>query len=353
MPVTVFIPTPLRGLTGNRSQVAAAGATVRQVLDDLSRAHPGLRARLLTEDGAPRRHLGLFLNDEDVRALGGLDAAVREGDELQLVPAIAGGAPELTEHHIARWARQLLVPGFGAAGQERLMAARVRVVGADAVAGPALVYLVQAGVGKLWLDDPDLVGPADLGGWLYGPEAAGRPRVEAAAEALARLSRFVVVERYPAGGVPTATLVVASSAAQALGSAEPARRARVPHVVLEADGDGGAFVSVPPGAPCYACGRLSTGSGRPPSPGAAALAALAAQELLLLIADPGAVTGRRVEMIRGISAHRPTARLPGCACNPPPPPGAAAGPPGPGEGTAGSAGPAGAGQGAVPGGPAA
>jgi len=214
------------------------------------------------------------------------------------------------------------VPGFGAAGQERLMASRVRVVGADAVAAPALVYLAQAGVGRLWLDDPELAAPSDAGSWLLGPEAVGRPRAEAAAAALAPFSGFVEVGTYPLGGVPTATLVVASSSAQALGAAEVARRARVPHVVVEADGDGGAVVSVPPGAPCYACARGSSGGGRPPEPGAAALSALAAQELLLLIADPAAVAGRRFELVRGVVSARPTARLPGCACAPPAPPGA-------------------------------
>lgn len=324
MPVTVRIPTPLRPLAGQRSQVAAAGATVREVLEALGRAHPGLRERLLDERGAPRRHLGLFLNDEQLAGPAALDTAVADGDELTLVPAIAGGAPELDEGRIARWARQLLVPGMGAPGQDRLMASRVRVVGADAVAAPALVYLAQAGVGKLWIDDPELAGPADLGGWLLGPEAEGRGRAEAAAEALAAFSSYVSVETYPLGGVPTATLVFAGSAAQALGAAEAARRARIPHVVIEADGDGGTLVSVPVGAPCYACGRGASGAGRPAEPGAAALAALAAQELLLLIADPAATAGRRFELVRGVSSVRPTSRLPGCACHPPAPPGSEA-----------------------------
>jgi adenylyltransferase/sulfurtransferase len=322
MPVTVRIPAPLRGLTGDRRQVAAAGATVGEVLEALARAHPGLRERLLDEQGAPRRHLGLFLNDVHLAGPGCLAAPVRDGDELSLVPAIAGGAPELDEARIARWARQLLVPGHGAPGQERLMASRVRVVGADATAAPALIYLAQAGVGRLWLDDPELAGPADLGGWLLTPDAAGQPRAEAVAAALAPFSGFVEVGAYPPGGVPTATLVVASSEPQALGAAEAARRARVPHVVVLPDADGGAVVSVPVGAPCFACGRGATGSWRPPEPGAAALAALAAQELLLLIADPAATAGRRFELVRGVSSVRPTTRLPGCACHPPVAPGA-------------------------------
>ncbi len=219
----------------------------------------------------------------------------------------------LAEDRIARWARQLLVPDFGEAAQERLAAARVRAVGADGVASVALAYLVQAGVGHLWLDDPEQVSPADVGGWLYGQRAVGRPRVDAAREALGRLSRFCEVEPYPVGGVPSATLVAAPSSAQALAAAEAARRAGVPHVVLEPDADGGAIVSVPPGAPCYACARSASG-GRPPLPGAAALAALAASELVQMIATPAAVPGRRLDLVRGVVTTRGTARLAGCAC---------------------------------------
>jgi adenylyltransferase/sulfurtransferase len=113
--------------------------------------------------------------------------------------------------------------------------------------------------------------------------------------------------------VPTATLVAAPSPAQATHAAEAARRAGAPHVVLEPDADGGALVSVPPGAPCYNCAR-STGEGRPALPGAAALAALAATELVLMIAMPGAVAGRRFDLVRGVTTLRATARLAGCGC---------------------------------------
>ncbi|HYG66684.1 MAG TPA: ThiF family adenylyltransferase, partial [Anaeromyxobacteraceae bacterium] len=219
----------------------------------------------------------------------------------------------LTDDVIARYSRQLLVPGFGEAAQERLAAARVRVVGAGAVAGPALVALVQAGVGLVWIDEFEPVGPADLGGWIYPPDAVGTPRVQAARAALEPFSRFVRVEAYPVGGVPTATLVAANSLPQALASAEAARRAKIPHVVLDPDGEGGNVVTIPPGAPCYACARSTSGAGRPPLPGAAALGALAAAELIELVASPGRVPGRRIELVRGVASSRPTARLAGCA----------------------------------------
>lgn len=223
----------------------------------------------------------------------------------------------LGDDRVARWSRQLLVPGFDEAAQERLASARVRAVGADGGASIALVYLVQAGIGRLWIDDPEPVSPADAAGWIFGAGAVGTPRVEAARDALGRLSRYCAIEAYPAGGVPTAAIVAAPSVAQALHAAEASRRAGVPHVVLEPDADGGAVVSVPPGAPCYACARSTGGAGRPALPGAAALGALAASELVLMIAAPGAAPGRRLDLVRGVATLRPTSRLAGCACGPP------------------------------------
>jgi adenylyltransferase/sulfurtransferase len=223
--------------------------------------------------------------------------------------------PALDDARLARWARQLLVPGFGEVAQQRLAAATVRAVGADAVASTALLYLVQAGVGRLWIDDPEPVTPQDAAGWLNPAGAVGSPRAELAAGALRALSRFARVEPYPTGGIPTAALVAAPSVAQALHAAEAARRAGIPHVVLEPDADGGAVVTVPPGAPCYACARSTSAAGRPPLPGAAALAALAAGELVQLVALPGtASAGRRLDLLRGVTTTRATTRLAGCAC---------------------------------------
>lgn len=220
----------------------------------------------------------------------------------------------LGDDRIARFARQLLVPAFGETAQLRLQQARVRAVGAGGAASAALVYLVQAGVGRLWLEDPELVSPADLGGWLFPPESVGLPRVERAQAALSRLSSYTAVEAYPVGGVPTAAIIAAASVVEALSAAEAARRAGVPHVVVEPDADGGAAVVVPPRAPCYACARSTAGAGRPPLAGVAALSALAAAELVHMIASPGSVPGRRLELVRGVATARPTTRLAGCAC---------------------------------------
>lgn len=91
MPATVKIPAPLRPLAQGRSEVAVAGRSVREVLQNLDRECPGLRERLCEESGEPRRFVNLFLNDEEIRHLKGLDSEVKDGDVLSIVPAIAGG----------------------------------------------------------------------------------------------------------------------------------------------------------------------------------------------------------------------------------------------------------------------
>ncbi len=216
---------------------------------------------------------------------------------------------------IGRQARQLLVLGPGE-GQQRLAASRVRLVGAGKAAAPALVALLQAGVGSLWIDDPEDVPPDDAGGWLLPPGASGSPRADAAVASLLALSPGARVQRYPTGGVPSATLVCTPTVAEALVAAEQARRAGVPHVVLEVDGEGGSVVSVPPGAPCYACARSTTSAARAGQAGGAVAACLAAVELVLAIAAPAEAAGRRIDVVRGLPMSRPTARLAGCSCTP-------------------------------------
>jgi MoaD family protein len=93
MSVRVRIPTPLRPLTGGRSQVTTNGTTVAEVIGELAAEAPELRAQLLSDDGRLRSFVNLYLNGEDVRSRSGLDTALADGDEIAIVPAIAGGSP--------------------------------------------------------------------------------------------------------------------------------------------------------------------------------------------------------------------------------------------------------------------
>ena len=92
MSVKVRIPTPLQPLTDRQPEVEASGETLREVLADLEERYPGMQQRLYDDDGKLRRFVNVYVNDEDVRFLDGEDTALHEGDEISIVPAIAGGS---------------------------------------------------------------------------------------------------------------------------------------------------------------------------------------------------------------------------------------------------------------------
>lgn len=92
MPVLVKLPTILRRHAGGAATVEATGGTVRDLLDDLDRRYPGIKQSIVTENGSLHRFVNLYVNGEDVRFLGELDAVVREGDTVSILPAVAGGA---------------------------------------------------------------------------------------------------------------------------------------------------------------------------------------------------------------------------------------------------------------------
>ena len=91
MAITVRIPTPLQKLANNQSDVTVDGGTVKEVLANLDKAYPGFRDRLYDEAGVLRRFINIYVNDEDVRFLQGEATLVKDGQDLSIVPAIAGG----------------------------------------------------------------------------------------------------------------------------------------------------------------------------------------------------------------------------------------------------------------------
>jgi len=98
--VSVRIPTPLRSATGGVAEVAVDAVTVRELVEDLERQHPGIRARICEETGEIRRFVNVFVGDEDIRFLSGLDTPLADGVQVSIIPAVAGGA------HASRAARR-------------------------------------------------------------------------------------------------------------------------------------------------------------------------------------------------------------------------------------------------------
>lgn len=91
MPVNVRIPTPLRKLTKDKDIVQAAGSTIQDIIDNLEKEYPGLKERICDEKGELRRFVNVYLNDEDIRFAQGKSTLVKDGDEVSVIPAIAGG----------------------------------------------------------------------------------------------------------------------------------------------------------------------------------------------------------------------------------------------------------------------
>ena len=91
MPVNVRIPTILRTYTGGASEVSAEGGTLAEVLDDLERNHTGIKARVLDETGSLRRFVNVYVGNDDVRFLDGLETPTPDGASISVIPAVAGG----------------------------------------------------------------------------------------------------------------------------------------------------------------------------------------------------------------------------------------------------------------------
>ncbi len=91
MSATVRIPTILRNFTSGAGEVTADGASLREVLDNLETSFPGIRDRILDEQGALRRFVNVYVGDDDVRFIGGLDAQIADGARISIIPAVAGG----------------------------------------------------------------------------------------------------------------------------------------------------------------------------------------------------------------------------------------------------------------------
>lgn len=91
MAIKVLVPTVLQKVTNNQAVVECSGSSVNELLDTLETTFPGIKGRLRDEKGTPRRFLNLYVNSEDIRFLEGTETALKDGDEISIVPAVAGG----------------------------------------------------------------------------------------------------------------------------------------------------------------------------------------------------------------------------------------------------------------------
>src|SRR5512146_1375090 len=129
--VNVYIPTPFRKLTGNRQHVHAEGRDVDEVLANVEKQFPGFRGLVFGSGGEVPAHINIYVNKQEINSLQGIHTKVAEGDEVAVIPAMAGGADNgategrkrigaLTAEQVNRYSRHIIMPQVGPAGQRKI-----------------------------------------------------------------------------------------------------------------------------------------------------------------------------------------------------------------------------------------
>src|SRR6478735_3037039 len=126
MATKILFPTPLRPYTDKQDAVEASGATIGELLADLTAKHSGLKAHLYNDQGKLRSFVNIYINDEDIRYLQKDQTPVKAGDTVSIIPSVAGGAPtaapvapDLSAEEIKRYSRHLIMPEVGVDGQKK------------------------------------------------------------------------------------------------------------------------------------------------------------------------------------------------------------------------------------------
>ena len=196
---------PGNGSFQTPSGIAVDGATVGELLADLTRRYEGLRKHLYADDGRLRNFVNVYLNDEDIRYLQREQTPVKPGDSLSIVPSVAGGAPtvtvpaapDLSQDEIKRYSRHLIMPEVGVEGQEKLKKGSVLCIGAGGLGSPAALYLAAAGVGTIGIVDFDVVDYSNLQRQvIHGTSDVGRSKLASAKDRLLDLNPNINVETY-------------------------------------------------------------------------------------------------------------------------------------------------------------
>lgn len=210
---SISIPTALRQYAGGQASVNVEAAHIGDALAKLTAQFPDLQKHLFDISGKLRSFVNVYVNDEDIRYLQKEDTAINDGDEISIIPSIAGGSgcaveeapveaksaelPELNKDELARYSRHLILPEVGMEGQRKLKAASVLLIGAGGLGSPLGLYLAAAGVGRLGLVDFDVVDHSNLQRQvLHGTKDVGRKKLASAKDRIADINPHVQIDTY-------------------------------------------------------------------------------------------------------------------------------------------------------------
>lgn len=208
--VTVFIAATLRSFMDRNPEFELEGESVGDILTSLTDKYPETEKALFDQDKKLRPFVNVYVNDTDMNALEGLRTKVSSGDEILLLPVIAGGASSgslisderrkeviLDDKEIDRYGKHLLLREIGVKGQKKIKAARVLIIGAGALGSPVALYLGAAGVGTIGIADFDEVSIGNLQSQIiHGTRDINRPKVASAKDSIRIVNPLVRVETY-------------------------------------------------------------------------------------------------------------------------------------------------------------
>ncbi|MSO57001.1 MAG: molybdopterin-synthase adenylyltransferase MoeB [Acidobacteria bacterium] len=200
----ILIPTPLRPFTGKLDAVEVEGATIGELLANLTTKYEGLKPHLYNPEGKLRSFVNVYLNDEDIRYLEKDKTPVKPGDTISIIPSVAGGAPvsapeavALSNDEVKRYSRHLIMPEVGVEGQLKLKAGSVLCIGAGGLGSPAALYLAAAGVGRIGIVDFDVVDFSNLQRQvIHGTPDVGRSKLASAKDRLHALNPLITIDTY-------------------------------------------------------------------------------------------------------------------------------------------------------------
>ncbi len=209
MTISVYIPSPFRWLTQNREHISVDGHNVAEVLDALNTRYPGFDNLVYDSEREIPAHINIYVNNREIHELSGTETEVVDGDQVAVIPALAGGAGDgdvpatasvaLTAEEAMRYSRHIIMNQVGSIGQRKLRAAKVLIVGAGGLGSPVAIYLALAGVGTIGIVEFDTVDLSNLQRQLlHQTEDIGKSKLLSAQETLHSYNPNVKVIGYEA-----------------------------------------------------------------------------------------------------------------------------------------------------------
>jgi len=195
--ITFTIPSVLNG-GGGEKKTDVSASTLNDAFTKISETMgDDFKRRVLNDDGTPRSLINIYINGKNAKFSAGLDTQLSDGDDVYILPAVAGGS-DLSEKELDRYSRQVMLEEIGYQGQLKLKQSKVCVVGVGGLGNPIVTRLAAMGVGKLRIVDRDVIELSNLHRQtMFNEDDVGQVKVETAAKKLRKLNPDIVVEELP------------------------------------------------------------------------------------------------------------------------------------------------------------